>query len=361
MKRLLVLLLSVLMVISLFGCGSSTPTTNESSGSAESETEEEATEPLDLTGNWEQANKGETFMSSHIEGNTIEVYWMMEDGKYLYWAGNYDAPTEDTKEYSWTSNNDTVKTGSAILASTAETKEFTYKNDRIVFDVSVQGQTSTIELVRTDTDYSAGFVATGESGSSEKKKVELIDSGYSVVDNGDGVNISYGVKISNPNPELAIDFPKIVITAKDEGGAILHNEEQVLMSIAADDTVLYAGSTYYEGKAPTTVEISVSNSKDDYSYQQGSDAIPQEAFVISNISTREEYGDHVFMGEVTNGSTKDTSIAITVIYYDEAGAIIGGTTGYTDEVEAGEKAVFEISDYSGGIEFASYEIYGLSW
>jgi hypothetical protein len=52
----------------------------------------------------------------------------------------------DTNEYSWVSNNDHEQTETSILASTDETKEFTYNNGVISFSASMQGVSKTFEL-----------------------------------------------------------------------------------------------------------------------------------------------------------------------------------------------------------------------
>ena len=57
----------------------------------------------------------------------------------LYWAGSYIAPTDSKTPYTWDSVNDTEKTGSAILASSDETKTFTYSDDTISYSVTAAG------------------------------------------------------------------------------------------------------------------------------------------------------------------------------------------------------------------------------
>lgn len=113
-------------------------------------TQETEAEILDLTGEWTQTNKNSesNYMEASITGDSITINWVLEDSDSvsLYWAGSYVAPTENTSKYSWESKNDTTKTDSALLASTSETKKFTYKNGVLSFEASAMGETMTVEM-----------------------------------------------------------------------------------------------------------------------------------------------------------------------------------------------------------------------
>ena len=76
------------------------------------------------------------------------------DTKSLYWAGSYVAPNDNTEPYTWDSENDKEKTGSALLASSDDIKAFTYENGELTYSASALGTTVKKRLVRTDTDYS---------------------------------------------------------------------------------------------------------------------------------------------------------------------------------------------------------------
>lgn len=64
--------------------------------------------PLDLVGNWEEKDKGDSYQAGYIkEGKDgkdgeIVIYWVSDGGdtKSLYWAGTYVAPKDklDFKE-----------------------------------------------------------------------------------------------------------------------------------------------------------------------------------------------------------------------------------------------------------------------
>ena len=115
----------------------------------------EASAALDLTGNWEKQNPGDSYQAGYIVGDIIEIYWIMDGGEShaLYWSGSYVAPTEDTNSYSWVSVNNTDRTHGKLLASSVDTKTFTYKNGVLSYSVSMLGVTTTYKLVPTATDY----------------------------------------------------------------------------------------------------------------------------------------------------------------------------------------------------------------
>ena len=116
-------------------------------------------EPLSLAGNWQGENEDGAYMAAYIVDDVIEVYWISEDddssfSNALYWSGSYDAPEEDVDTYEWDSINNTDKTSTALLASDAETKTFTYEDGTISFEVTAIGVTQTYEMTESDQDFS---------------------------------------------------------------------------------------------------------------------------------------------------------------------------------------------------------------
>lgn len=147
--------------ISMTACGgaeNTAPSGNaqaESQSEAQSESQSEAVEETtpDLTGTWKQVdgNSEETYQEATISGDTIEIYWVSDggDAKSLYWAGTYEAPTEDGA-YSWDSVNDHEKTDSALLASGDDTKTFTYEDGILSYSASAMGTTTTVKMEKAE-------------------------------------------------------------------------------------------------------------------------------------------------------------------------------------------------------------------
>ena len=104
----------------------------------------------DLTGTWTSENNDGSYQEAVITENSIEINWVTDDGatKSVYWVGTYTAPTDPITEYAWTSERDKEKTDNALLASTDDTKDFSYKDGVLSYQVSAMGTTTTMELKR---------------------------------------------------------------------------------------------------------------------------------------------------------------------------------------------------------------------
>lgn len=94
-----ILTAALICMLAFSGCGNSSNST--ATDNQAEQTAEEAKAP-DLSGNWKQINSDSetSYQSATIEGETIEIYWVDEEGetKSLYWAGTFIAPetTDDT-------------------------------------------------------------------------------------------------------------------------------------------------------------------------------------------------------------------------------------------------------------------------
>jgi hypothetical protein len=153
------LALAVALGLALTGCASEAgPASNtvesDSTAGTESTSSPEAAEPVDLTGEWAQSNKGSG--SKHVAtivDDTITVYWVNaeDESKSLYWAGSIEQPEDATAVFTWDSVNDKSKTGSALLASSDDQKTFSLDGDTISYEASALGETWTVELEQTST------------------------------------------------------------------------------------------------------------------------------------------------------------------------------------------------------------------
>ena len=105
-------------------------------------------QPPDLTGEWQQVNSNaeDSYQTATITDDTITVNWVAPDTTALYWAGSFEAPTTADEPYTWDSVNDTEQTANALLASSDETKTFTYEDGQISYSVSAMGVTTTVKL-----------------------------------------------------------------------------------------------------------------------------------------------------------------------------------------------------------------------
>lgn len=153
MKKTAIITSCMALLIILFTGCSSTPKSSGNGGkTTTTATESKAPEKQipDLTGEWKQANSKseESYQAATISGNTIEIYWISDNGdtKSLYWAGSFVAPTTADEPYKWDSKNDHSKTENALLSSSDDTKTMTYQNGVLSYEVSAMGTTTTVKL-----------------------------------------------------------------------------------------------------------------------------------------------------------------------------------------------------------------------
>lgn len=100
--------------------------------------------PIDLSGEWvsTESTAGTKFFG-HIKNNTILVEMSASDGFSNLWYGTFD----------FLQPGDKVMVSSAIegdvfFLSSAETKNFLYQDGNLIFDFSVMGTRTTIEMKR---------------------------------------------------------------------------------------------------------------------------------------------------------------------------------------------------------------------
>lgn len=153
-KKLLIMLLSLSVMAGITACGGESkeettePESKEEAVDVPDESEQAEEEPTDLTGTWKsEANEG-SWMEATISADTISIDWVSDDGntKSIYWVGTYTAPTEYVEDYTWTSERDKEQTDNALMASTDDTKDFSYSSDKLSYSVSLMGTTTQMEL-----------------------------------------------------------------------------------------------------------------------------------------------------------------------------------------------------------------------
>ena len=154
-KKILTAMIAAALLAMLTACGGTTSadTSSAQNTNAASHKAEEK-KPADLTGDWKQVNSSsdDSYQQATISGDTIEIYWVSDNGdsKSLYWAGSFEASTTADEPYSWESKNDHDKTDSALMASSDDTKKFTYEKNQISYEASALGTTTTIRLEKQD-------------------------------------------------------------------------------------------------------------------------------------------------------------------------------------------------------------------
>ena len=192
-----------------------------------------------------------------------------------------------------------------------------------------------------------------------REPLELVESEYCVRASSHYKYIYYTVKIYNPNKEYAIEYPTIMITARDADGTVLATYDEILDSIAAGDTIIFGSEVNYEGKEPSSVEISLEDlSKWKYVLQDGSNTIRQDELAISNISERRGSFNNTITGEVTNNSDIDLSGPKIIVILKNNGELAWASFTYVNRLNSGKTLPFQIG-IDSDIKYDSFEIYGI--
>lgn len=135
------------LALALTGCGGAD---TAPAGAAVTKPVEEAPQAPELTGTWKQSNSAseDSYQQATITADTITIDWVSDGGDTTstYWVGTFKAPTNASEAHTLTSKRDAKATDSALLASTDDTKEFTYEDDTISYKVSMMGSTTTVKM-----------------------------------------------------------------------------------------------------------------------------------------------------------------------------------------------------------------------
>ncbi|MCR6711195.1 MAG: hypothetical protein NVV57_00245 [Demequina sp.] len=160
MKKLIAPL-AIIATLALAGCSSSDDPTQASGESAQptatAPAQQEQTSPAeteqaapDLTGTWKQTNSNsETdYQQATITDDTISIDWVSDDGDTtsIYWVGTFVAPTDAADSFVVTSERDKEATDTALLASTDDTKDFTFEDGVLSYKLSALGTTMTVKM-----------------------------------------------------------------------------------------------------------------------------------------------------------------------------------------------------------------------
>jgi hypothetical protein len=112
-------------------------------------TEEPPSAP-DLSGTWKQSNSRSDvdYMTAEVAAGVMTINWVLgsQDIDAIFWVGSFQPPSDASTPYTWTSTRDAAATETALLASTEDTKDFAYRDGTISFEVSIQGESATVEL-----------------------------------------------------------------------------------------------------------------------------------------------------------------------------------------------------------------------
>lgn len=185
-------------------------------------------------------------------------------------------------------------------------------------------------------------------------ELEIKESGYSTTSGF----LFYSVDLYNPNPDLAVEFPTIRVTARDSEGILLGTEDQTLSIIYPEQDFWYCGQAFEVAEAPATVEFEVVP-PDDYNIVNVS-TLEHPEYVPLTVENVAQRGDR-FVGEVRNDNDYDIdTCGVFVIFRDDSGKLLGGEFTFIDSVSASGTAPFDMGVYADFVT-PNFEVYANIW
>lgn len=183
--------------------------------------------------------------------------------------------------------------------------------------------------------------------------LEIKEFGWSL----SGDYLYYAFIFHNPNESTCIEYPKFRITARDDAGILLGSEEQTLCISYPGQDAAYGFMAFKVDAVPADVQIEYLDPSEynvkDVSMVKVPDYKPLQ---VVNHALR----DKKIVGEVqSENDVEFFSVAVSVLFRDNDGALLGGTTTFVDKVNKG-LTPFELSIYE---KFATenYEIWAQPW
>lgn len=223
--------------------------------------------------------------------------------------------------------------------------------------VSTQTQQPQTTSQEPSSSQTTGAASGTVSADSLENALEIVDSGWSVTESG---FVYFGVQLRN-NESSTIDFPEVKVTGYAKDGSILFSQSSVLSKIGAGQTISF-GEQAGNGVAPERVTFEAVA-------PQSSNLNPSEqvaAFSVSGLSrSTSSLGNDVLAGKVKTeseelGGLGSSQIRLSAILKNGSGEIVGGCSAFVNMPAFGAETSFQINVPSG-LQYASYEVSGISW
>lgn len=360
MKRKSIIALMFLSIsFSLVACSSnksgdeSAVETPAETNSATKETDS-VEEPTDLTGVWVSEENEGSYQEAIIDSSTISINWISDGGNTssVYWVGSYEAPSESVNEYSWISERNKEQTDSALLASSDDTKTFSYKDGVISYEVSALGTTTTLELTQTSTEIpeNPSLDNSGNKVVSSESEQSLYDITYENIsfftDSTGGLCGQAIVEVTNTSSsDLFLDYSSYELRSED--GTIIHTTSSSF--IPYPDIIKPGESGYYYecvlmDTGTPTEGISISSH---LSVAPAQNDIIRLEVANTQIYDKNDIGNIDLHGEVTNTTDQTLELLnVAAVLFDNENKPIGVINTVLDTIQPGENMGFELEAYN---------------
>lgn len=219
--------------------------------------------------------------------------------------------------------------------------------------MALTGCAQQVEVKNQGEPATSSSVETADVTPADKRvSLEITDSGYSFDDySGD-----FGFIIKNANQGWAAENVQVIVTGKDDSGAIVGTYDEYITLLLANGSNGYAGEFPFEGA--TTLEFQVVDNPNMWTQETLQQAELDEALFAQNINEIwDSYGYLTIAGEVVNNMEQAFSgTQVSAIYYDADGKIVGGDMTYLNNLPAETTLPFSI--YGGkATEHASVKVF----
>ena len=182
--------------------------------------------------------------------------------------------------------------------------------------------------------------------------LELVESGFSAIDDDGGGLASYGAILRNPNTGWAVRRAIVTIDFLDASGTFIGGEEVAMTLLPGQESAI--GGQSSGAGAASQMEVHLPDDVDSFVPR----AATAESFDVTEIRTEAIAGQWVTTGRIASAfSTAQSFVQLVAIHRNGAGAIIGGGTGGIQAIEPGATATFEIVDGTPYADVAETAVY----
>ncbi|MEO5877616.1 MAG: FxLYD domain-containing protein [Streptosporangiaceae bacterium] len=156
---------------------------------------------------------------------------------------------------------------------------------------------------------------------------------------GGAHQVSWAVVIENPNRSHYCERPTVQVTVRDETGHVVGTDDQVLDKLPPGARIAWAGAMPARGR-PHTLEV-LPKPAEWYPTSAGPDRFPPFTYLGVRFSVRN--GACVVTGEVGNPYPSQVGqVALTALFRDARGELLGGETAFVDGLPARGSTPFKV-------------------
>jgi hypothetical protein len=191
------------------------------------------------------------------------------------------------------------------------------------------------------------------------KPLEIVESGYTIVD---GPAVEYAFVLRNPNADFGVQYPAVRVTMRNKSGRVLSTATSTFGRwLRAGETASFAEQVSVNGEIPAKVDFAVVDPGAKWKSASES-ALMGYTLKTSHVTVKSANRGIAVSGQVENSnSVRIDDVALSAILRDKSGHIVGGFSGYMEEINPGVKQAFTVKSNHDVPKFAKVEMYAQQW